>query len=50
MNVHPNHGRENTMAITAVFETPGMTQQLYEKTVSDLAANGLGSPTVEFIT
>ena len=32
------------MAITAVFETPGMTQQQYEKTVSDLAANGLGAP------
>ena len=32
------------MAITAVFDTPGMTQQQYEQTVRGLEAKGLGAP------
>ena len=32
------------MAITAVFELPGMTQQQYDQIVRNLSANGLGAP------
>ena len=32
------------MAITAVFDTPGMTQQQYEQTLRGLEAKGLGAP------
>ena len=32
------------MAITAIFELPGMTQQQYDRVVRDLTANGLGAP------
>ena len=32
------------MAITTVFELPGMTQQQYDQVLRNLEANGLGAP------
>ena len=32
------------MAITAIFESPGISQQQYDQALKDLEAAGLGSP------